>query len=124
MSTLYLSFKTTKMSGLYCLEDDALLAMAAAKTPLLVLGLLDERWIEEGLASSFTDYICLEQPAYYTRCFYRNEANLTTHQTRRIPVIEFETADKKKYCFAFEDKLVITDNPRYYRGDWPHADNH
>ena len=62
-------------------------------------------------------------PSKLIRVFRRVELDVVAGIKRVIPAIQYQSDNKDHYCFAFPDKVVLTDDSRYFRSDWGHTDD-
>lgn len=59
------------------------------------------------------------QPSRLDRVFRRCEIGISSGTERKLPAFEFTDIGTglKQYCFAYPDRLIITANSRFFRGD-------
>lgn len=92
---------------------DALL-VAAALVDLNRFSLFDDEFQQLDAIVHFAVF----DRSKFKRIFRRTEQNVTQQVKRVIPAIEYEQDGSLKYCFAFPDQIVRTEDRRFYREDW------
>lgn len=88
--------------------------------------LLSASLINANLYSDFSDSIDQDKTVLHSiqlprcklqRVFRRCEQDLIRHTQKRIPAFEYkeELSGLTKYCFAFNDRVILTPDSRFYR---------